>query len=754
MKKIILLFLLATLAAPIPAAADAELDALLFRLSDETPFARFRIVEEIGDLGTPEAVDALISMFTDDELRWMAVRQLSMFRQAAVPQLLEALESSNEDTVRFAIYTLGDVKATMAFDAILPFLDHESADVRQNTVFALGMMKAEGATDHLIRALEDEDPVVRGYAATALGEIGDPRAKEALLKALKEEDASVVNMATTLMDLGSDQVVDVLIEKLRDPNPNNRLYAVYALGRISDPKQIKPLIEILGHEDIGWLAAKALVNIGDDAVAPLLEALFSEERERRLYATYALGEIGAPQSGRGILRMFRDEDELVRNTAAEALVKLGDPKIVPAITRELASDEPLVRRKALEVLGKLGDESLTDTISSYLSDPEADVVKSAVIALGDIGSERACPALLPLLESRREDIQDALRSSFVKIGKAAVPCLVETLEQKGASQEARAIIILGKVRAEDAVGDLIPYLSHPEPTFRRLATVALTEIGDPRTEEYFVSLLDDPDPALRMYASVGLMNVGGRIAIKLLLSALSNPETHWLAVKILDQIGDRDVDLLIEALKDEKTRWYARQKLIELDGAVLPALEDGLKSEDPLTRESISMVLGEVRDSRAVKPLIEALKDEEHFVMTSAASLIQIGDPTSVEPLIELLTSQNEQVRLYAAYALGGLNDERAVEPLIALLGDPNSTIRGVAAHALGELGSSRAAEPLMDLLEDQSAEVRLTAVHALAKTREQRALDRLEELIAYDASPQVRKAAKESYEAIRRAGR
>ena len=323
MKKIACILLTACLFVPRFAPASPELDALLLQLADETPFERFRIVEEIGDLGTAEAIDALINMFTDDELRWMAVRQISMFRTAAVPALLEALESDNEDTVRFAIYTLGDVKAVGAVDAIVPFLDHENADVRQNTVFALGMIRAAGTTDHLIRALGDKDPVVRGYAATALGEIGDPRAKEALLKALKEEDASVVNMATTLMDLGSDQVVDVLIAKLRDPNPNNRLYAVYALGRISDPKQIEPLIEILGHEDVGWLAAQALVNIGDTAVAPLLEALFSEERDQRLYATYALGEIGARQAGRGILRMFRDEDELVRNTAAEALIKLN-----------------------------------------------------------------------------------------------------------------------------------------------------------------------------------------------------------------------------------------------------------------------------------------------------------------------------------------------------------------------------------------------------------------------------------------------
>ncbi len=743
MRKSLLGPLIFALLFPLSARGNTEVDGLLFRLRDETPFGRFRIIEQIGSLGTPEAIDALVSLFSDEDLRWMAVRQLTMFRMGAVPRLLEALESEDRDTVRFAIYALGSIKAEAAVEPIIRFLDDPSPEIRQNAVFALGMIRAEAATEHLIRALKDEDPLVRGYAASAHGEIGDPRAREALTEALRREDSSVINMANSLMALGSDQVVEILIQKLRDPDPNNRLYAVYALGRVSDPREIQPLIDILGSDEVGWLAAQALVNIGEPAVEPLLEALFSENEDVRLYATYALGQIGDRRASRALLKMFKDEHPLVRQTAAEAIISFGDTSLIPAITRELSSGNPQVRRQALEVLGRLGDESLVETISSYLSDPEILVVKTAIIALGNLGSERACPALSRLLGNRDSDVQDALRSAFLNIGEPAAPCLAEILKQKGTAAEASAIVILGRLKAPAAVSDILPYLRHPEPTFRRLAVAALTEIGDPRAEEYFLGLLEDADPALRMYASIGLMNMGGKIAIKLLLTSLGNPDTHWLAVRILDQISEREVDLLIDALKDERTRWYARQKLVELDGAILPQLEEGLRSEDPATRESIAIVLGEVKDRRAVRPLLEALRDEERFVMTSAASLVQIGDPGSVEPLIEMLSSRNEQVRLYAAYALGGLNDARAVEPLIGLLQDPDTSIRGVAAHALGVLGSREATRPLLDLLQDPSEHVRLTAVHALGKLHDRRAIPLLREQLVNDPSGSVRKAAK-----------
>ena len=311
----------------------------------ESSFGRYKVIELIGDLGTQEAIRALVGFFPDEELRWMAVRQVSQLKAAAVPALLEALRAPDADTVRFAAYTLGEIRAAQAVPALVPLLASPDAEIRQHVAYALGMIRDKAATDALIGALKDTDPVVRGYAATALGEIGDPRAKEALLAALRTEDASVVNMATSLYNLGSAEVVEILIGKLRDPNPNNRLYAIYALGKISDPAMVHPLIEVLDSEEIGWLAAKALVNIGQPALQPLLESLFSENRNVRLYATYALGEIRDPKAARGVLRLLQDPDPLVLDTAAEALIAIGERSVIPAVT-QLLQQPPAARAPA------------------------------------------------------------------------------------------------------------------------------------------------------------------------------------------------------------------------------------------------------------------------------------------------------------------------------------------------------------------------------------------------------------------------
>jgi HEAT repeat protein len=65
---------------------------------------------------------------------------------------------------------------------------------------------------------------------------------------------------------------------------------------------------------------------------------------------------------------------------------------------------------------------------------------------------------------------------------------------------------------------------------------------------------------------------------------------------------------------------------------------------------------------------------------------------------------RNEYVRKAAAEALGKIGDTRAVEPLIAALKTRDSDVRQAAAEALGKIGDARAVEPLIAALKDEDA--------------------------------------------------
>jgi hypothetical protein len=127
--------------------------------------------------------------------------------------------------------------------------------------------------------------------------------------------------------------------------------------------------------------------------------------------------------------------------------------------------------------------------------------------------------------------------------------------------------------------------------------------------------------------------------------------------------------------------------------------------------------LGEIGDKRAVEPLIERLKDEVWAVTNDTRlaaaealdklgwvpendgqrsayliaskdwkSLVEWGRP-AVEPLIEALRDNQHWERRSAAEALGKIGDARAVEPLIKALGDEFDGARDAAKEALRELG-------------------------------------------------------------------
>jgi HEAT repeat protein len=165
----------------------------------------------------------------------------------------------------------------------------------------------------------------------------------------------------------------------------------------------------------------------------------------------------------------------------------------------------------------------------------------------------------------------------------------------------------------------------------------------------------------------------------------------------------RDIDGLIKALDYQKEEYRDLDKRIKY-------ME---------VRESAAHALGELRDARAVQPLISAFADISDAAMEA---VVQIGEP-AVDSLIPALA----YIARVAAPALARIGDGRAVEPLIRTLGshNPASSERrvqaeiGAIAQALGEFKDPRAAEPLISLLADTheygKISVRSAAANALA---------------------------------------
>jgi len=86
------------------------------------------------------------------------------------------------------------------------------------------------------------------------------------------------------------------------------------------------------------------------------EELNRREREVRVEAARALGEIKSPEAVPHLIEALKDEDEGVRSAAAWALGAIKSPEAVPHLIESLKDEDLYVRRAAAEALGMWADD--------------------------------------------------------------------------------------------------------------------------------------------------------------------------------------------------------------------------------------------------------------------------------------------------------------------------------------------------------------------------------------------------------------
>lgn len=185
-----------------------------------------------------------------------------------------------------------------------------------------------------------------------------------------------------------------------------------------------------------------------------------------------------------------------------------------------------------------------------------------------------------------------------------------------------------------------------------------------------------------------------------------NPEARQLEVELLAYDGKTVMlDVGDEALEDFL-------KLKPGDGATIRVVEEGgkriaksfrIRAKDPnaqkvdamlidlkdshwLNRKYAAEVLGELKDPRAVVPLVEALTDEVGDVRQRAYdSLIKIGG-TAVSSLVPLLASEEDDVRQSATEIIRKIG-KPAVEPLATALAEADDRLKTKIMKVLDRMG-------------------------------------------------------------------
>jgi HEAT repeat protein len=582
----------------------------------------------------------------------------------------------------------------------------------------------------LARVLRDGVDIHRCLAAQALGHIGSPLGVAALVAALLDEDEDVrVDAAGALARLAPAEAEKPLLENLvGDPSTEVKLGAIDALVRLRSAGLVpwlRPLLK--GRDDgIAWDETDYYQGGWDDWL------------DIQVKAVEALAEFGVEDAVPGIVEAMNVEDgQDLTEIGFKALARLGTPGI-EALARYLAEGDERRRRRVAAVLAACDAPAAQTAVARALEDPSKDVRLAAARVLASNHPEDDRLAVL------FSDPDPEMRAEMVRLcGREHAEFLAALLDE-GTAPVAPAVLDLltetPDLLARDAVVETIrSLLSGPETACATAAAVALAAVaGEAAFEDLNAQLHDTARPEeVRLAAVKGLARLGGEAAALALANVLGD-DTRQVRLAAMAALVEAAAageswpnpagETLLAALRGELIAAPEAEPEAPPEDAAAEAEtddeaaseDDDAESEPAFPMSTLQSMLGEkapplASPERGTAP-VELTQDDLDRLALSARTPKKRVVPVTPQ------VAPHQDVRRFAARALGDLPRAEVACALAQALGEDDTELRAAAADSLARIAGrmetlpDEAADALLGGLIAQEREVRLSAIRGLGR--------------------------------------
>ena len=666
-------------------------------------------------------VEPLVQLLSDDaaNLRMHAALALGELKaNEATPGLVIALADPDENVRFHAIEALGHLGAAESIDPLAKIATSDNFYLAFAAIDALSKADDTRVMPLMVSLLDQE--LLRPAAVATLAAMGDEDCVPALVRSLNEAGHEAGPIANALvkihrryqqnLDAGSFIVEaakdaistagrESLIESARREGP----YRVAAATVLSwmGKDALAALMVLLGDEELTSAIGDGIVEIGTDAVEPLIERLGSPSQPTRVAAAELLGRIGDIRSTAALQAALRDSDAGVAAAAAAALGSLGQAAAVDGLMGVLGHPSATVRRAAISAINAIGATDTAGRIRGAIVDADARVRESAIRVAGYFGFEDSVPSVVSALVDAAEEVRRA------------------AIEQ---------LPLLDDV---DAAGRLIAALVEETPRNRAAAAHALRQIDDPRVGPALRNALQDSDSWVRYFAAASLQgaNAGSGDADSLAALTRRDPATH-VRIAALTSLGAIDPQLAVRAaedLIDDPDDDLATAAVTVLGAISAPETHTLLVRAARSRRWAIQLAAVRAFAAKPSQGAVDVLEwaarvdDVPSLSEAAIDALRQIGGNSkqplvrraAVSALCDLAAEGRRRLEVIAAIAR---LPEHAVPEIASGLSAGRVGVRVAAADALAAMRHPRASSELARALHDEDASVRMTAIAGFAK--------------------------------------
>ncbi|MDD5436422.1 MAG: HEAT repeat domain-containing protein, partial [Candidatus Omnitrophica bacterium] len=808
-------------APEILAAIDPSAMALIAKnINDEAQSIRLSTIRGLGIIGSPEAVDLLAKALEDKDgyVKREALKAIlsAKDKKRAAEILSKFLDDEDDDMRKAAAEALGEAEDAQAIQSLIGMMDDKDLRVREAAISSLRKIKpAPQLLEGLSLAYERSDREKIGRLESILN-IVDPQAlrdwkKERFEKELPAVQKIGLYTAMGLVAsvvLGAIAYVLVKVFRLRRSGKTIGLL-ILALVLLSplaftqptlaqappvasqnidrsvtqnrDP-DIKELTRRLksNDENVRQAAKNALVKIGNPAVQALLKILKDDSWVREVtpekcLVAEALGEIGDPNTAQALVEALLSwapsyiSDRQGMGQSVFYHYKVSDRKDKDAIIMLFIEHAGWTGSAgsysswALEVLGKLATRNLIQALSDtnqHTRQTAAARLKainwkpasgqeeiSYLIAREDwqelikVKDENVILAIVRIIEKQGEHIHNFEGDKFKQI---VTPATLKLLEEAYAKNDREKITVIENALTivdkpallkwkQERLKENLPAIQKVG-IYTAIGLVAAVIVAG-------ISIACVKLFKLKKSSSITLKSVLLAFVLLLPLSGASITQAQVtpapsapIAAEIDLRTQNKKIEELIKKLsdRDENVRKSAVDELVKIGKPAVKPLIGQVSSWilNAEARSSAAEALGAIGDLEAIEPLITALHSWLFDVRkASMKALVKIGPPATPS-LLKALKDTDEDASGYAAEILVEIRDRHAVTSLVEMLKDRDEKLRKHAAYALGGIGDKEAAPALIEALKDKDPDVWKAAARALGQIREKRVVPYMLEVL------------------------
>ncbi|MGI2905591.1 HEAT repeat domain-containing protein [Tolypothrix sp. VBCCA 56010] len=363
---------------------------------------------------------------------------------------------------------------------------------------------------------------------------------------------------------------------------------------------------------------------------------------------------------------------------AKVFVRLGNVAITPLIDILQDEDASELRWYAVRILGDLKNPKAIASLVQFLQNTDDEELKAiAAAALGQIG-QSAIAALSELLTSEDTRVLAVRSLSYIRQPEIITP-LLSVVQDPLVEVRAIAIEALSSFHDSRIPPILLNALNDVAAAVRREAVLGLSVRTDLHSSLDLVAKLQprlyDFNLEVAQAAAIALSRIGSDQAAKHLFIVLISPPTPIkLQVEIIRALSWMKTSSSLEYLQQAFNQLSSQTLWLEIVTVL------GRVSDSTLTASSTEILLSILRSQH---PAVEIASIKSAI----ALSLGQLGNIEAIEPLISLLSDNNQVVRLHIVAALKNLAPETAYQQLQQLLNNPALTpdLRKGVTAALAE---------------------------------------------------------------------